>query len=249
MRISEKALILPTLYLTKKYNGITTSDLIKELTKLFNPTGEDAEILAGRNDTKFSQKVRNLVSHRSHNKMALYTTFTNGIYKLTKSGENFLDKNLNQIDALILNKFSSETLATAFEQQLDIPETNLTNHFIYPEDTIITEGQQITKNIVGRKRSQKLRNAAISYYKAKNNGALRCSVCGFCFEERYKSIGNDFIEIHHEHPISQFTDDEFDTNLIEALENVKPVCSNCHRMIHNNASKPLTIEELKSLLK
>ena len=249
MRIPEKALILPTLYLIKKNDGISTSDLIKELTALFNPTGEDAEILDKRNDTKFSQKVRNLTSHRNYNKMALYTTLIDSVYNLTEAGEKFLDKNIIQIETLFLNKFSPETLTTAFKQQLDISETNLTNHFIYPEDTIITEGQQTTRTIIGRKRSKKLRDAAIKYYKSKSNGTLRCAVCDFCFEEHYENIGNDFIEIHHEKPIAQISDEEFEAHIDDALSSVKPLCANCHRMIHRNPQKPLTIDELKSLLK
>ena len=43
---------------------MTTSEIIGALEARFRPTGEDAQILDGRSDTKFSQKVRNLVSHR-----------------------------------------------------------------------------------------------------------------------------------------------------------------------------------------
>ena len=60
-RIAEKALILPALYLIKENGSMNTSQIIKALTDALTPTGEDAEILAGRKDTKFSQKVRNLM--------------------------------------------------------------------------------------------------------------------------------------------------------------------------------------------
>ncbi len=42
-----------------------TADLIKALGMNMDPRGEDAEILAGRSDTKFSQIVRNVISHRA----------------------------------------------------------------------------------------------------------------------------------------------------------------------------------------
>jgi hypothetical protein len=45
---------------------MTTTDLIAALDNQFEPSGEDAEILEGRSDTRFSQKVRNLVSHRGY---------------------------------------------------------------------------------------------------------------------------------------------------------------------------------------
>jgi hypothetical protein len=43
---------------------LTTTELIALLEKRLSPTGKDAEIADGRSDTYFSQKVRNLVSHR-----------------------------------------------------------------------------------------------------------------------------------------------------------------------------------------
>lgn len=64
--IPESDLVIPALRLASvSENGrISTSMLIAELTDLFQPDGKDAEIIEGRNDTHFSQKVRNLVSHR-----------------------------------------------------------------------------------------------------------------------------------------------------------------------------------------
>ena len=44
---------------------ITTEDLILILEGALKPTGDDNLVLEGRSDTRFSQKVRNLVSHRS----------------------------------------------------------------------------------------------------------------------------------------------------------------------------------------
>ncbi|MDV7145943.1 hypothetical protein R3X27_24975 [Tropicimonas sp. TH_r6] len=43
---------------------MTTSELIRRLENKLRPGGRDHEILDNRSDTPFSQKVRNLVSHR-----------------------------------------------------------------------------------------------------------------------------------------------------------------------------------------
>ena len=52
--------------LSQSQNGrLTTTELIKVLSDRMNPTGHDAQIADGRSDTYFSQKVRNLVSHRN----------------------------------------------------------------------------------------------------------------------------------------------------------------------------------------
>lgn len=65
--VHESDLVLPTLrIMSERPDGfITTADLIPELEDIFNPSGHDAQIIAGRADTYFSQKVRNLVSHRN----------------------------------------------------------------------------------------------------------------------------------------------------------------------------------------
>jgi len=65
-RISEVDLLLPTLRIlaAQPSGAMTTSDLIESLTEVMNPQGKDAEILEGRRDTRFSQIVRNMVSHK-----------------------------------------------------------------------------------------------------------------------------------------------------------------------------------------
>ena len=65
-RISEADLLIPTLrILASQPDGrMKTSRLIAELEAIMKPQGEDAEILEGRQDSRFSQIVRNMVSHK-----------------------------------------------------------------------------------------------------------------------------------------------------------------------------------------
>lgn len=71
-RIRESDLVAPALRLAaeRKDGFISTADLIPALEELFQPNGRDADILDGRSDTVFSQKVRNLISHRKTNFIA-----------------------------------------------------------------------------------------------------------------------------------------------------------------------------------
>jgi len=66
-RIREKDTYIPILRLLDDApDGFRkTSDVIKVLEMMLSPRGEDAAILAGRSDTRFSQIVRNVVSHRT----------------------------------------------------------------------------------------------------------------------------------------------------------------------------------------
>jgi hypothetical protein len=63
--ISERELVVPTLRLLDDGPGgwMAESDIIARLTKLFSPSGQDTEILEGRGDTYFSQKVQRGLAH------------------------------------------------------------------------------------------------------------------------------------------------------------------------------------------
>ena len=90
-RIKEEDLLVPALYEIYIHDGkLTTGQLIKVLTEVFNPTGEDAEILFGRKDTRFSQKVRNLISHKKiYPKYADYES-ASSLLTINETGINFL---------------------------------------------------------------------------------------------------------------------------------------------------------------
>jgi hypothetical protein len=95
VRIREKELAISALRMVYRHPSgeILTSELVLALTEWFEPEGEDAEILEGRHDTKFSQKVRNLVSHREgkHTMFTLgYADYTGDGIKITELGRNFV---------------------------------------------------------------------------------------------------------------------------------------------------------------
>ena len=97
-RIKEKEIENPALNLAaSRADGfISTSDLIIELTEIMKPEGMDAELLDGRNDTRFSQKVRNLISHRNKKNsvfsrgFAVYDSIRGGII-ITNLGRNYIN--------------------------------------------------------------------------------------------------------------------------------------------------------------
>lgn len=74
--------------------GIDTKNLIIHLRELMNPYGEDLEILTNRNDDKFSQKVRNLKSHKTLENKG-FVSFNNNKFYITKVGTKFLIESQN----------------------------------------------------------------------------------------------------------------------------------------------------------
>ena len=91
--ITEKELILPALKLVAEQSkGLSTTELISLLRQELKPTGRDIEILNGRNDDVFSQKVRNLISHKSIDK---YVDNINGKLVINNDGLNYLSEETN----------------------------------------------------------------------------------------------------------------------------------------------------------
>jgi 5-methylcytosine-specific restriction enzyme A len=80
--------------------------------------------------------------------------------------------------------------------------------------------------------------------KAIEHHGLSCVVCGFNFEKVYGERGKDFIEVHHVNPLRNIGEQI----VIDPKEDLVPVCSNCHRMIHRRKDNVLTVNELRLLV-
>lgn len=228
-RVTERQLVLPALYLmSKSGNGIvSTSDLITGLTKVMHPTGLDASVLSGRSDTYFSQKVRNLKSHDTFQRDN-YATNVPGGFKITSIGKAFVNAHRDALSYLFNEDFNYEDVKTA------IDSISLSgNRCVWPIEELVSEGRVLTRNVKIRERSSRLRLIAIEHFT--HNNMISCDCCGFNFHNYYGDVyGKDCIEIHHKKPIFQYQGDTFEQLVDSALENLLPVCPNCHRVIHKN---------------
>ena len=70
-----------------------------------------------------------------------------------------------------------------------------------------------------------------------------CSVCGYNFEKQFGELGKNFIHVHHLTQIAT----RGGRHEMDPVKDLRPVCPNCHSMLHRRCP-PLTIEELKALL-
>lgn len=242
-RVNEEQLVLPALYLlNNSLQGLTTSDLIRDLTALFQPVGEDAEILSGRSDTKFSQKVRNLRAHDTLEKYANYSIGRGSKYHLNDAGKAYLNANFDLVQYLFSNNFNSEDIKDCLTV-IDQLKAKKTDVGLFDENFLIYEGNVKYRQSKVYERSSQLRNLAVEKYTI--GGRIKCSACCFDFEDFYGEHGKGFIEIHHQKPVFMLDEHEYKQTLEAALANVIPVCSNCHRMVHK-AKTPLMIEEVKT---
>ncbi len=239
-RITENQLILPSLFLMSLYRGITTSDLIDKLRELLKPTGEDLEILAGRKDDKFSQKVRNLKSHDTFEKYG-FAKYKNRLFSISPKGNQYLKENMDKLEYLLLNDFRWDDLKAGLEIVQKSSEEKRKIE-VFDENIMIQEGIKKLQKTKIYERSLKLRKVAIEHFT--KDGDILCEACKFSYKKFYGEIGKGYIEIHHIKPIFKYEDEELDKTIEVALKNVVPVCSNCHRMIHRKWKEPLKFDYL-----
>lgn len=247
-RISERDLVIPALYCIRESPSqeLTTTELQQCLRELLRPSGKDLEILEGRRDDKFSQKVRNLRSHKTLEQRGL-CTYADGNWRLTDLGRDIAESNTPFLQYLLENGFDYQVISTTLdeitpEQVSDIPR--VPDYF--DENLVIIEGRRQRSSQQVYTRSVALREQAIKYYS--QDGQIRCHACGFDFGRFYGAHGEGFIEIHHKQPIVAYTQADVEKTIKDALNNIVPLCSNCHRMIHRNRERMLTVDELIRLI-
>jgi len=247
-RISERDLIIPALFCIRQSANqeLSTTELQECLRRLLRPAGEDLELLDGRGDDKFSQKVRNLKSHNTLERLGL-CNYAARQWRLTELGEVIAERNQDFLTYLLENGFHYEDVSNALEVTApENPENLPSEPRYFDENLTVTEGATRQTTLQVRIRSAALRDYAIQYYS--QNGSIACQACGFNFEDFYGPHGAGFIEIHHVKPIVAYSDEEIERTIEEALANVVPVCANCHRMIHRERNNMLSIDELRQMI-
>ncbi|PIC88547.1 restriction endonuclease [Sporosarcina sp. P21c] len=115
--------------------------------------------------------------------------------------------------------------------------SNVPEEFDTDQRIKFIEGAKVISISTRYERDEKARKASLDYY------GYNCLVCGMNFESFYGEIGKSFIHVHHLQEISTIGK-EYE---IDPIEDLKPVCPNCHAMLHKR--KPAySIDELKQML-
>ncbi len=139
--------------------------------------------------------------------------------------------------------YNAFTLLNSESKSKESPHTNsYSASFIYPEEVLepekYVEGARQNVVVNSYERNPVARQKCIEHY------GTSCTICGFEFESMYGEIGKGFIHVHHLRQLSELSS-EYD---VDPIKDLRPVCPNCHAMIHRNKTM-LTTEQVKSILK
>jgi len=102
---------------------------------------------------------------------------------------------------------------------------------------VYEEGRPVAALFTRFERDPRARKDCIAHY------GLRCSVCEMSFGECYGETMRDLIHVHHVVPVSEAGSG----HQTDPVRDLRPVCPNCHSVIHRSAP-PLTIDEARVLL-
>ena len=214
---------------------LLTTELISQLRALLKPSEDDLAPLTNRNDDHFSQTVRNLKSHHRLEKPGFAERVYRG-FRITDEGRAEARRHTASVEAL-----ADFPLDASIPPLKDIEGGT---EIVVLDENIITEGQLSTRSVSYRTRSRQLRDAAVDHYT--RNGKIPCAACSFDFRLAYEDIGLGYIQIHHLEPIS--FGGERELPLEEAILRVRPLCANCHVMVHRR-DPWLSIENLTHTLR
>ncbi|MBO5631441.1 MAG: HNH endonuclease, partial [Aeriscardovia sp.] len=99
------------------------------------------------------------------------------------------------------------------------------------------EGEEKDQVSIRYERDQRAKAKCI---KAKG---CKCAVCGFDFEKAYGEAGKGFIEVHHIIPVSK----RGGSYILDPINDLVPLCSNCHSMVHRKRDIVMKIEDLQKI--
>ncbi len=70
-----------------------------------------------------------------------------------------------------------------------------------------------------------------------------CTVCMMNFKDKYGEIAQDIIHVHHLTPLAVQNQE----HIIDPIKDLRPVCPNCHSVIHKR-NPPFSIQEVRAKL-
>jgi 5-methylcytosine-specific restriction enzyme A len=141
-----------------------------------------------------------------------------GVWQVTRDGREFL-----QAEAEAAAEAALETSAL-------LPEE-------ITEPSRFVEGASRRISVNAYERNAAARARCIAHF------GDSCSICGFTFGSVFGPIAEGYIHVHHLRPLAEIGQDYE----VDPLTDLRPVCPNCHAVIHLGG-RTRTVEEAKELL-
>lgn len=105
------------------------------------------------------------------------------------------------------------------------------------EPTLFLEGSTRRVSVNAYERDRRARSSCIEHH------GTACTVCGFRFGDVYGAVAEGHIHVHHLRPLA----DSGGEYAVNPITDLRPVCANCHSVIHLGGTLR-SIEEVQLML-
>lgn len=106
-------------------------------------------------------------------------------------------------------------------------------------DPQLLEGDEKLVVLTKYERNAKARRACIEKW------GYGCVVCGFDFEARYGDLGKGYVMVHHLLDLAMCGGEY----VVDPINDLRPVCPNCHAMLHRAGRPAMEIKKLRARLR
>lgn len=144
--------------------------------------------------------------------------------------------------AFEINKDCFDAIRKALlSEQLPYVSAKGTHKEVIPEEIctpeLFVEGATHTITVSAYERNLAARKACIEHY------GYVCAVCKHSLDDLYGSIAKGMVHVHHLTNVATIGK----TYKVDPVADLRPVCPNCHAVLHRK-TPALSIEELRSIL-
>lgn len=179
----------------------------------------------------------------------------NGYYILEKDPSAKLCSVVLELNSAVVERIGSRNYKLAqrsrlkyepeiielLHQELKQPIPEPGSDLILPEEVSETqdlyEGTRRRISVNAYERNPIARDKCLEHY------GFQCAVCDQCMSEIYGMVAEELIHVHHCKPLSEIQEGY----KVDPIKHLRPVCPNCHAVIHR-CRPPYTIEEVRGFL-
>lgn len=117
-------------------------------------------------------------------------------------------------------------------------------NLLLPEEIAATTEAELVEGAVCRvsvnayERNPEARRRCIEYY------GTSCTICDFNFGALYGEVAEGYIHVHHLRPLSEIGNEY----VVDPVEDLRPVCPNCHAVLHRRIPA-YSIQEVRTFLR
>jgi len=116
---------------------------------------------------------------------------------------------------------------------------------VFPDEVEENELQKLPEGAVFERLVNAYERNPLARQRCIKKYGINCYVCGFSFGRTYGEIMDGFIHVHHLRQLSEVGKDY----KVDPIVDLRPVCPNCHAVLHRRPKQPYSIEEVQALLR